>query len=70
MKLKRYSSDVYQILGDEGSVEYLALRMANGKWGAFNKDDVRISRTLFASPKIVLEFCATRSATGGFNHRR
>lgn len=64
MKLKRYSSEVYQILDGE-SVAFLALQLSNGRWGAYDRDEKRIGRRTFDTPKLVLEFFASRQAQGG-----
>ncbi|WP_421580872.1 hypothetical protein [Shinella sp. M31] len=62
MKLVRYNNDVYQIVDDEGGVKYLALRLANGKWGAYDGNDVRLSKRSFVNPRQVLAFIAGRDA--------
>ena len=62
MKLDRYNNDVYQITDGEGVVKYLALRLANGKWGAYDGNDVRLSKRSFVNPRQVLAFIAGRDA--------
>lgn len=63
MKIKRYSSEVYQIL-DGASVAYLALQLSNGRWAAYDRDEKRIGRQTYDTPKQVLEFVAARQEQG------
>lgn len=62
MKLVRYSKDVYQLVDDEGVVHYLALRLANDRWGAFDKDDNRLTMEAFGSPRQVEIYIASLAA--------
>lgn len=62
MKLVRYSKDVYQILDDGCVVAFLALRLANGKWGAYDSNDGRLTKQAFETPKDVLSYIAGRAA--------
>ena len=64
MKLVRYDKDVYQIMDDEGVVKYLALRLANEKWGAYDGNDVRLSKRSFVDPRQVLVFLAGPAPKG------
>lgn len=60
MKLVRYNNDVYQILNEVGAVTYLALRLANGKWGAYDGGDVRLTKQSFDNPRQVRDWIAGR----------
>ena len=62
MKLVRYTKDAYQILDDGGVVAFLALRLANGKWGAYDSNDARLTKQVFETPKDVLSYIAGRNA--------
>lgn len=62
MKLVRYSNDVHQILDDKGAVQYFALRLANNKWGAYDRNDVRLSNRSFVNPRQVLAYIAGRES--------
>lgn len=62
MKLIRYSKDVYQLVDDEGAVEYLAVRLANDKWGAFDRNDNRLTKEAFGSPRQVQIYIVGRRA--------
>lgn len=62
MKLVRYSKDVYQIHDDSGAVVYLALRLANDRWGAYDSNDNRLTKQSFSTPKDVLSYLVSRNA--------
>lgn len=62
MKLVRYNNDAYQILNGTGAVAFMALRLANGKWGAYDGSDVRLTRQAFYTPKDVRGWLENRDA--------
>lgn len=65
MKLKRYNSEVYQILDETGAVAFMALQLLNERWGAYDKDEARITSQTFDTPKQALEFVVSRQDRGG-----
>lgn len=58
MKLIRYNNDVYQILDEIGAVAFLALRLGNDKWGAYDSNDTRLTKQSFDKPTDVLRYIA------------
>ena len=55
MKLQRYDNNVYRVMND-GILTGMALKLANGRWGAFNPCEQKISDLTFASAKDVLAY--------------
>lgn len=62
MKLSRYDSDAYQILDEAGTVIYFALRLTNGRWGAYDRAEARLTKQTFNKPKDVLAYVSGRNA--------
>lgn len=56
MKLKRYNSDVYQIINNEGNVVAFATKYSNELWGISNTDDKRLVGAHFKKPKEAFKF--------------
>lgn len=59
IKLDRYSVDAYRIVDEKGAVVYMALRLANNEWGAYDSEEKRVSKRTFNSPSAVLAFFET-----------
>lgn len=52
--LQKYDKDCHRIIGDEGEILAFALRLANGRWGLFDRFDKRMSSVSCAKPANVL----------------
>jgi len=59
MKLDRHDKDCYRIMEGTAIVGF-AMRMSNGKWGAYTTDDIRLTRLTFSKPAEVRDWFAGR----------
>lgn len=66
MKLQRFSQFSSRVI-DNGVLIGFALQLANGRWGAFDPQDRRLSKLSFASAKDVLAYfkLAGKALEGG-----
>lgn len=59
LKLNRSSADAYRIDDEQGDVVYMAIRLTNDRWGAFDADEKRVNTEEYASPTAVLGYFET-----------
>ncbi len=50
---KRYNKDAYRLIDENELVVGFALALANGRWGAYDGGDKRVTPKSFANPKEV-----------------
>lgn len=62
MKLVACGKDVYQIVDQAGSITAFALRLTNGRWGAYDRAEARLTKQTFDKPKDVLAYVLGRNA--------